>query len=232
MKFFLLLILSACAFAQLERPLVGVMLDQNGDARPVLGAAASATLGDAIWHGVLSMECLSRGCLAKTAAALVSTNGEAADAPGGPAIFGGAYVYFSTSEQLARWHEGILEPQAFAADGELLALRPEGDGVDCAVERNGATWIEHWSYTDNSLRVVALLGAASAAMFAGETTLLAAADAVHLFRADGSDTVVPVPGVRAFVRMSGGCVEFVTSQGMWVFDLARGSVALLPGVAE
>jgi hypothetical protein len=232
MKLLLLFAASVCAFAQLERPLVGVMLDQNGDARPVLGAAASATLGDAILQGVLSMECSSRGCLAKTAAALVSTSGETADAPEGPAIFGGSYVYFSTSRQLARWHEGILEPLALVADGDLLALRPNGDGVDCAVERDGATWIEHWSPTDNSLRVIAAFGAATAAMFADETTLLATADAVRLLRPDGTDAVLPVAGVQAFIRMSDGYVEFVTSQGMWVLDLARSSLSLLPGVAE
>ena len=82
-----------------ERPQVGVMLDQNGDARVVWGVAGSATLGKPILNSVLSMACSHEACVAKTAAAIVSTSASSAnvasvDAPHGPAIFGGSYIYF------------------------------------------------------------------------------------------------------------------------------------------
>jgi hypothetical protein len=233
MKILLSFVLTVCAFAQIERPQLGVMLDQHGGARPVLGALASATLGDPVLQGVLSMECSARGCLAKTNAAVVSTNGQSADAPRGPAIFGGAYVYFPESQQLGHWHDGILEVVSFIADGDVLALRPDGDGLDYAVSRAGATWIEHMSLmdngTDNSLTAITSFPEAHAAMLLDGLTLLAVDDGVHLLRPDGTDTIVNIAGVQAFVPMGKGCVEFVTAQGMWAFDLKQG-LFLLPGV--
>jgi hypothetical protein len=232
MKFLLPLVVSFCAFAQIERPQVGVMLDQNGDARPVLGVAASATLGDPILRGVASMACSARACLAKTATQLVSTRGEAADAPAGAAIIGGSYVYFPQSQQLVHWHDGIVDPVGFTADGDVLALRPTGDGLDYAVSRNGATWIEHYSFADHSIQVLNSFAPANAAMLTEGGTLLAASDAVHLLRADGTDTVINASGVQAFIAMGDGYVELVTAQGMWGVDLNRGSLFLLPGVAQ
>ena len=232
MKLFLLLIAGVCGFAQIERPRLGFMLDQNNDARPVTGTLASATPGDPVLHGVLSMACSAQQCLAKTDAAVVSTSGDTANAPAGPAIFGGPYIYFPQSQILARWEAGIVEPVPFTADGEVLALRAAGDGLDYAVERGGATWIEHVSLIDNSLRVLNMVPEAHAAILRNGETLLATDDAVHLLRPDGTETVLAAPAVQSFVVMGDGCVEFVSPQGMWGFDWLRNQVFLLPGVAE
>ena len=93
-----LLVMSACAFAQIEHPQIGVMLDENGDARVVLGVAGSTTSSDSLWSGVLSLACSAQVCFAKSQGALLSSSGESMDAPAGPAIFAidgaTAYVYF------------------------------------------------------------------------------------------------------------------------------------------
>ena len=237
MRFFLLLMTSLCAFAQIERPQVGVMLDQNGDARPVWGVAASATLGHPILNGVLSMACSQGTCLAKTAAAIVSSGAQTpgsatVDAPAGPAIFGGSYVYFPQSQQLVHWHDGALDPVAFTADGEVLALRANGDGLDYAVSRAGATWVEHYSLADQSVQVLGSYAPVNAAMFTKQGTLLAASDEVHWVRADGTDTIINTPGVEALIAMGDGCVELVTAKGRWMIDLNSGGLFLLPGVAQ
>ena len=231
MKIWLFLLSTASAFAQIERPMVGVMLDSTGGARPVFGTLASATPGDTILTGVLSMQCSASECLMKTLDQIVATSGKAADAPAGPAIFGAGYVYFPASQQLARWKEGALEPIPFTPDGEILALRPNGDGLDYAVERDGGTWIEH---VDNVPRVVNILPPAHAAMLLDDAVLLALDDAVHLLQPDGVDTILPVGGVESFIAMNdrhNRTIEFVTPQGMWAFDLATHTLALLPGVA-
>jgi len=236
MKFFLFLITSFCAFAQIERPQVGVMLDRNGDARPVWGVAASATLGNPILNGVLSMACSHGTCLAKTAAAIVTTGGQTAaanvDAPAGPAIFGGSYIYFPQSQQMFHWHDGVLDPMDFTADGDVFALRTNGDGLDYAVSRAGATWMEHYSFADQSVQVLASYAPVNAAMLTEDGTLLATSDEVHLVRADGTDTVINTPGVQALIAMGYGYVELVTAQGLWVIDLTNGGLFLLPGVAQ
>lgn len=235
MRVFLFLMAGVCAFAQIERPQVGVMLDPNGDARPVWGVVGSATLGDPVWHGVVSMACSANQCLGKTAAAVISMGGAATDAPAGPAIFGGSYIYFSQTQQMVHWNGGVLEPVAFTADGEVLALRANGDGLDYAVSRAGATWVEHYSLLDNSLRVLGSFAPANAAMLLEGGTLLAAGDEVHWIRPDGTDTVLPVAGGQAFVAMSDGYVELVTAQGRWAVDFKSNpnsvGLFLLPGVA-
>src|SRR5713101_6330173 len=100
----------ASVMAQIEHPRLGLMPDQNGAARPVEGVAGSVTLGDAIANGVMSLGCSKRLCLVKTDASIVSSSGEAADAPPGPALFAldgnSAFVYFEHSQRLARWHQG------------------------------------------------------------------------------------------------------------------------------
>jgi len=208
------------------------MLDQNGAVRPVLGVAASATLGDPILSGVVSLACTARGCLAKTASSLVSTSGGTVDAPSGPAIFGEGHVYFPDAQQLAHWHDGALEAIDFTADGSLLALRPDGDGLDYAVSRSGATWVEHYSFVDHSVEVLGSAIPANAALLLDGVTLLAADDGVHVLRPDGSETIVATTGVTALVRMGSAYVELVTAQGMWALDPATGNVFLLPGVPQ
>ena len=107
-----------------------------------------------------------------------------------------------------------------------------GDGLDYAVERGGATWIEHVSLIDNSLRVLNTVSAARTAILRDGEILLALDDGVHRLRSDGTDTVLAAPAVQSFVAMGDGCVEFVSPQGMWGFDWLRNQLFLLPGVVE
>jgi hypothetical protein len=234
MRVFLLFVLGASAFAQIQQPRIGMMLDGNGDVRPVWGVAAAATLGSPILSGVISLACSDGKCEAKTVAGLAFSNGERGeirDAPAGPAVFGGSYVYFSQTQQLVRWHDGQLEAIDFTRDGQILGLRPTRDGFDSIVNHDGATWLEHWSRIDSSLRVVNAYAPAAAAMFMDDGILLAANDTVHRIRDDGTDTIINVAGVQALIAMGDGYVELVTSQGLWALDLAHMTPFLLPGVA-
>jgi len=97
MKIFIVFALSSCAWAQVERPQLGKIVDANGAVRPIYGIAASVTLGDPEITGVLSASCSRKFCLAKTETSLVSAGGNIA-APAGPALFAfdgdGAYIWF------------------------------------------------------------------------------------------------------------------------------------------
>jgi hypothetical protein len=113
MKIAIFLFFAVAGWAQIERPQLGLMLDANGAVRPVYGAAGSATLGDPVLTGVLSFACSARLCLMKTEAAIIASDGTSVAAPTGPAIFAmhgaSAYIYFSDTQQWARWRNGQLE---------------------------------------------------------------------------------------------------------------------------
>jgi hypothetical protein len=229
MRIWLFFAMSLGALAQIERPRMGVMLDQNGDARPVVGLAASATLGDPILSGVISLACSAQQCLAKTDTSLLASSGESVDAPPGPAILAAPYVYFTAARQLVRWHDGQLQPLDFAPDGEVLSLRANGDGLDYAVRRGDEIWIEHISFSDQSIQLLAAPGPANAVMLLEGESLLASDDIVRLLRGDGSEAAFDVAGVREFFAMGESCIELVTAQDRWVLDLRQERVFLLPG---
>jgi hypothetical protein len=231
MRILALLSLGVCAFAQIERPRLGIMLDEKGDARPVYGVAASATLGNPVLRGVLALACRAGSCLAKTETALVTTAGDIVDAPAGPAVLGGAWIYFPLAGQLFEWRDRELRAIPFVADGEVLTLRPSGDGLDYAVTRDDGVWIEHLCLADGEVSLLGWFPAARAALLFDGGMLLAEDDAMEIWRADGSETVIPVAGVRSFIEMGDGSVELVTGDGMWMLDLGRGSTVLLPGGA-
>ena len=113
MKIPLLFLFAVAGWAQIERPQLGLMLDANGAARPVYGAAASATLGDPVLTGVLSFGCSARLCLMKTDTAIIASDGTSAAAPTGTALFtvqgASAYIYFPDTPAWARWRDGQLE---------------------------------------------------------------------------------------------------------------------------
>jgi len=225
MKPLLFLVFSLCAFAQIEHPQIGVMLDEHGDVRAVLGVAESATTSEPLWKGVLSLACTSRICFAKTESALLSSSGEIMDAPAGPAMLAidgdTVYAYFAEAHQLSRWHDGQLEALDFAPDGEVLDLRATGSGLEYAVRRADGVWAGN-----------RYLGDATAVLFLdGGRVLLASAERIRLLLPDGSETDFPVTGVRAFIRMSDGYVQMITSGGMWALrtDPGQEQIFLLPG---
>jgi len=225
MKLLLFLAAGACALAQIEQPQIGVMLDENGAARAVLGVAGSTTVSDPLWSGVLSLACSAQVCFAKTPTSLVSSSGDAIDAPAGPAIFAidgaSAYVYFPKTRQLVRWHDGQLELIETAPGGEVLAVRATRGEFEYAMRR-----------ADGVRAGNRYLGDAAAVLLLGEgTVLIADGEQVRLLRSDGAEADFPVAGVQSFIRISDAYVQLVTSSGMWALAIEPGQerLFLLPG---
>lgn len=224
MKVFLFFLISTSAWAQIERPWLGVMLDENGFARPVIGTPAATALGDPIFGGpVISLACSQATCLAKTETAVVSSSGESAEAPPGAAIiaFIGdlAYVYFVETHQFAIWFQGQLYPFDFAAGGDALSIR--ANGFACAIARDDGIWVGNQN-----------LGMAHSIFLLDEGgTLLAVEGQVRLLHADGTEVDFAVPGAGGFLRMSDRYIEVITESGMWALDTQAGNeqIFLLPG---
>jgi hypothetical protein len=232
MKTLLFSLMTACAWAQIESPQIGVMLDVNGRARPVSGAPAAAVVGTPWFDGaVISLACSAKGCVAKTESALFTPAGVVVDAPPGAAIIaldstapGAAYVYFMQSGQLARWTGSELVAMDFAPGGDVLALRAVAGGFEYAAERDGEIWIGGKS-----------LGAANSVLLLdGGGALLASGGQVRLLRPDGVELDFAVGAgtfVGGFIRMSDQYVQVITDAGMWALDIEPGheQIFLLPG---
>ncbi len=236
MKIVLFSLMAACAWAQIESPQLGVMLDANGRVRPVSGALAAAVIGTPWFDGaVISLACSAEGCVAKTESALFTPAGVVVDAPPGAAIIaldrawpGTAYVYFVESGTLARWTGSQLVPMDFAPGGNLLSLRAVAGGFEYAVERDGEIWLGRKS-----------LGAANSVLLLdGGGVLLASEGQVRLLRSDGTELDFAVAGaggfVGGFIRMSDQYVQVITDAGMWALDLEPGheQIFLLPGASN
>jgi len=232
----LLSVMSACAWAQIEVPQIGIMLDVNGRARPVSGAPAAAVVGTPWFDGtVISLACSAEGCVAKTESAVFTPAGVVVDAPPGAAIIaldasspGAAYVYFVESGTLARWTGSQLVAMNFAPEGDVLSLRAVAGGFEYAAERDGEVWIGSKS-----------LGAANSVLLLdGGGMLLASGGQVRLLRADGTELDFAVTGgsdfVGGFIRMSDRYVQVITDAGMWALDTEPGheQIFLLPGVSD
>src|SRR5580698_6564031 len=111
MKILTLFSMCVCAWAQINRPQLGKMLDSGGAVRTVYGITASVALGGAESTGVLSLACSNAFCLTKTESNIVSATGSVS-APAGPALFAfdgnTAYIWFAQSRQFASWQNGVL----------------------------------------------------------------------------------------------------------------------------
>jgi hypothetical protein len=232
MKLLLFSMLSACGWAQIESPQIGVMLDVNGRARPVTGVPAAAVVGSPWFDGaVISLACSPQGCLAKTESALFTPAGVVVAAPPGAAIIaldasssGAAYVYFVARGTLARWTGSELIPMDFAPEGDVLSIRAVAGGFEYAVDRDGEVWIGGKS-----------LGAANSVLLLdGGGVLLASEGQVRLVRSDGTELDFAMKGVGGFIRMSDRYVQLITDASMWALDLAPGheQVFLLPGESQ
>jgi hypothetical protein len=252
------------AAAQIAQPQLGYMRDASGLLRPIFGIAAAATLGAPVLENVISFACSAKWCLAKTDAALVSftpsggTEGVAA--PAGPAIIAhanhGAWIYYSSTMQLARWKDGALTSIDFSPDGRVLSLRATADGLDYAVIRGGSAlvWIEHFSPSDGSVTLIDFFalnsfapdsfaiesGAVAKEDVANEVMLLdggvlaSSHDHVTLRRADGTELTFPVTGASAFHAAGNGYVQISASSGMWILrtDPGHEQLSLLPGAPQ
>ncbi len=227
MRVILFLIASAFALGQIEQPRIGVMLDERGDARAVIGVAGSATTSEPLWKGVQALACSSTSCFAKTQFTLLSSVGEMIDTPEGSAILtlegSSVYAYFADAHRLVHWRDGQWEPIEFTPDGEVLDLRVFHGRVEYAARRADGIWVgDHYA------------GDATAVLLVDGGILLAATEQVRLLRPDGTETDFPIAGVTSFIRMSDGYVELITPSGMWALRMEPGheQVFLLPGVSQ
>ena len=206
------------------------MLDANGVTRALYGIAGSTTLGDPIASGVLSSACSKRLCLAKTDAAIISS-GESIDAPPGPALFAldhdAAFVYFPQTKQLARWHDGRLDPVDQNVAGEVLSIRESEGGVEFAVRRDDGTAIVR---ADNGV-IDSLPDATGAVMLLDRgRVLFSTVDAVMLRRADGSQIRFEIAGAEAFLALGEGYVQVRAGSSTYAIRLEAGQekMFLLP----
>jgi hypothetical protein len=211
--------LSTSASGQLTRPQLGTMVDRGGNARPVYGAAASASLGDPVFSGVVSLAC-SNWCLVKTESALVSSGGTSVDAPAGAALIAlrdswegaGAYVYFLETKQLAFWHGGEIEFLPFAPEGSVLSIRATSYGMDYALRQSDAVWIGA-QRVDNGNSLLLIDGG----------VVIATQDRVRIVRAHGSEVDFPLAGVQGLIAMGNGYVQLLGPAGSWVLATEPGN---------
>jgi hypothetical protein len=225
MKLFLFFCLGANAWAQIEQPSIGVMLDENGRARRVIGAPAAAALSDPLFaQAVVSLACSDQLCLAKTETALVDSAGTSVDAPPGAALIAlvgnNAYIYFVETRQFAIWSAGRLR-QVEVADTDVLAIRATANGFDSAIARDDGIWLGSQN-----------LGKANSIFLPDSGgALLAVNGQVRLLRSDGTEADFALPGAAGFVRMSDRYIEVITDSGMWALDTQPGleQIFLLPG---
>ena len=249
------------ARAQIERPLLGFVLDSHGALRPATGEPASATLGDPVdgnpaGSPAISFACSSKLCLVKTDGALVAfvpdrpAARQSVAAPGGVALIAlddpansaaarGAWIYFQAAGQLARWQDGILDFADFVADGAMLSLRAAAGGFDYAVARDDGAWIEHYSASDGSVVIVdsAIIdspGAAPAGMLFDGGILLSSTDKILLRRPDGGEMTFHLAGPKEFQGAGSGYVEIAAPDGLWLLRThpGREQLVLLPGAGE
>ncbi len=206
LKVLLALLCTPCAWGQLDRPALGMMLDSSGAARPVFGLPGSISAGDPVATGVLSSGCSKTLCLIKTDAAIIS-QGQAIPAPAGPALFAffesGAYVYFSESKQLAHWDNGQLDPVDFGVAGRVLSIRAVTGVVEFAVRRNLGICIVR---SGNAV-VEWMPPEAENIMLLDQAIVFGTPEAIVLRRPDASTMQFPLTGVTSFTSLGAGYVQ-------------------------
>jgi hypothetical protein len=223
------LLLAGCACAQsvLDQPRLGIMLDQQGAARPVRGVAASVTIGDAAATGVNSFACSKDRCLFKTDTSVTDGN-RSVDAPPGFALFAfdrhSALVYFSGTKQLMRWSGGSLDPVAFESGDEILALRVTSfSAIDIAVRRDRGVAILRVSLTVGQTDLRGQWpDATGPAILLADGALLATADNLVLRRDDGTELRFRAPGARQFFVAGDGLIQIRTDDGVLALGTTPG----------
>ena len=216
--------LSICAWAQLEQPRIGVMLDSSGVARPIFGVSASVTRGDALVNGVTSMACARRTCVAKTAHAIVTWDASrqtTQPAPDAPALFAFSKdaVYIYCAGQLTRNGESV--PLNVA--GEILAMRFAAGAFEFAVRRDDGVWIVR----DNDVAIAAIADATGPVILLRGGLLFGSGDETVLRRADASEVRFPIHA-DAFIAMGEGYVQIRSGSASYALRIATETVFQLP----
>jgi hypothetical protein len=218
-----------CAWGQLDRPMLGMMVDSSGSARPLFGLPGSLSVGDPAATGVLSSACSATLCLIKTDAAIVS-QGQSIAAPAGRALFAffetGAYIYFPESKQLAHWHDGQLDPADFDVAGEVLSIRAGSGIVEFAVRRGFGIWIVR---SGNAV-VEAMPRDTQNIMLLDQGILFATREAMVLRRPDASSIRFPLAHTKSFAALGSGYVQIRAAGSVYALrvDAGREQLFLLP----
>ena len=228
----LLLLTCACAWAQVEIPKTGEMLDSAGNLRPVYGLAGSFTVGPPEASGVLTAACGDQLCLAKTESSLLA-GGVAVDAPPGPALIAvdrdEAILYFPRTRQFARWRAGALEFVDLTVDGQVLALRTSSAVIAIAVRRDANTWI----ITGLGSVLDSLPSATGPLLLRHDQVLYARGDTLVLRRADASELEFDLPDLETLTAIAAEWVAARTSRATYLLRTAPGreQIFVLPEAA-
>ncbi len=212
---------AASAWAQLNRPAIGHMLDSSGFLRPVFGVAGNFTVDGPVLKGVLSMACSGSFCLAKTESAILSPAGEI-PAPPGNAQFAldgdGAMVYFPSTRQFSRWRDGVLSMLDLSIDGEVLSLRAAASGLEVAVRRDGHVRVESAA---GALLDSLPDGAGPVLLLPDLIVFVAANGDLAVRRTDATELRFAAAGVEALFAMGAGYLE--ARAGDTVYALRTGA---------
>jgi hypothetical protein len=228
MKTIFLFAICSCAWAQIDRPQIGKMLDSTGAVRTVYGIASSVTLGEAETSGVFSSACSQTMCLVKTDASILWSGGNV-DAPPGAALFAfdsdTAWIWFTESRQLARWRSNLLTPVDSGIEGRVLSIGASNGSVQFAVRRMNGVWIVN---QDGSV-------AGSLPRETGPVMLIEGG----VVYATASELIIrerrfPLEHVSRFIQMSGNYLEVQAGGVNYALRIEEGREALfqLPGAAQ
>ncbi len=206
MKIAFFLLSLTCAWGQLNRPALGLMLDSSGAAHPVFGLPGGISLGDPAGTGVLSSACSATLCLMKTDAAII-VQGQTTSAPPGRALFAfdptGAYIYFPEAKQLAHWQNGQLGSVHFDVAGEVLSIRASAGILEFAVRRDGSIWIVR----SGNIVAEGLPRDAQDVILLDAAILVSTSENIVLRRPDASSMQFPLAHAKSFSSLGAGYVQ-------------------------
>ena len=212
--------MASSAWAQLQTPQLGVMIDRANVARAVFGVAGSVTAGDPMVTGVMSSACSAQLCLFKTRSAIEWAGGQT-EAPPGPAIFSingtSALVYFSKNRELARWENGKLTRLELKVAGDILSVLAMADGtMQFAARRDGAI-----SVVDENDAVLGSIPGMPVLLMA-EGAIYADQDALVLRRPDATELRWALSGIAGFSMMGDGYVQIRAASGSYALRVVSG----------
>ena len=226
MKNGIFFVVAVAAWAQsgLDRPRIGMMLDRNGAARPLLGLPGSTMTANPVSTGVSSFGC-GAFCLLKTDSSLIAPDATVA-APAGPALFAfdstGAFVYFAQARELARWQSGELTPVSVQVSGEIVSLRSVDGVAEFAVRsREGIRIVR-----DGDVAVATLPRGARSVMLLDDRVLFSTAEGLVLLGSNGSQLSFPMASARAFYQISLDYVEILAAGGIFALRITPGKEQL------
>lgn len=208
MRFVILLAAVTCAWGQgdLNRSVLGQMIDRQNALRPVYGVAGSFHTGAPVAQRVLSSACAGNVCLAKTESSLISGR-TIVHAPPGDAKIAldstGATIYFPAVQQFGRCQDGALTLLNLTVDGTVLSVSSSSSGLTIAVERPGGVWI----VSSDGTILDSLPPGTGAVLLTANGVVYATANALIVRRSDGSELSFAASGIKALFQLGDGYVE-------------------------